>query len=173
MWSNIKALSASKKKGRKIGHLRLKGKDWYKTINYNQSGFKIDQGHGKLHLSKVDDIKIKPHRKIKGTIKAVLIKKSGKEWYDVVQTEPEPSNPDPMVKSVGLDVGLNSFVVDTDCNSIENPRFAEKSANKLKMAQRKLSRCQKGSNRRRKAREKLDKVHFSCFRTRLKVLVES
>jgi putative transposase len=159
MWSNIKALSGSKKRGRKIGHLRFKGKDWYKTINYNQSGFKVDQDHSILRLSKIGDIKIKLHRKIEGRVKAVLIKKSGRDWYAVVQTEPEPTNPDPTVRSVGLDVGLNSFVVDTDYNSIENPRFAEKSANKLKIAQRKLSRCQKGSNRRRKAREKLDKVH--------------
>jgi len=159
LWSNIKSLSASKKNGRKIGHLRFKGKGWYKTINYNQSGFKIDQDHSLLHLSKIGDIKIKLHRKIEGTIKAVLIKKSGKEWYAVVQTEPETSMPDPETRTVGLDVGLKSFAVDTDGKSVENPRFAERAATKVKNIQRRLSRAKKGSNNRQKLRDKLDKVH--------------
>jgi len=159
LWGNIKALSASKKNGRKCGHLRFKGKGWYKTINYNQSGFKIDQDHGLLHLSKIGDIRIKLHRKIEGTIKAVLIKKSGNDWYAIVQTELTPSIPDPETRSIGLDVGLKSFVVDTDGNSVENPRFAEKAAAKVKNIQRRLSRAKKGSNNRQKLRDKLDKIH--------------
>ena len=72
LWSNIKGLYASKKKGRKIGHIRFKGYGWYNTLNYNQSGFKIDQDHGILHLSKIGDMRIKIYRKIEGCIKAVL-----------------------------------------------------------------------------------------------------
>jgi putative transposase len=51
LWSNIKGLSVSKKNGRKIGHIRFKGYGWYNTMNYNQSGFKIDQDHSLRHLS--------------------------------------------------------------------------------------------------------------------------
>ncbi|MCX6672665.1 MAG: hypothetical protein NTY37_02680 [Methanothrix sp.] len=70
LWSNIKGLSASKKNGRKIGPIRFKGHCWHKTMDYNQSGFKLDQDHGLLHLSKIGDIRIKMHRKIQGCIKA-------------------------------------------------------------------------------------------------------
>ena len=66
LWSNIKGLSASKKNGRKIGHIRFKGYGWYNTLNYNQSGFKIDQDHGILHLSKIGDMRIKIYRKLQG-----------------------------------------------------------------------------------------------------------
>ncbi|MHB8120013.1 MAG: helix-turn-helix domain-containing protein [Methanothrix sp.] len=38
-WSNIMGLAASKKNGRKVGHIRFKGSGWYNTLNYNQSGF--------------------------------------------------------------------------------------------------------------------------------------
>ena len=72
LWSNIKGLAASKKYRRKIGHIRFKGYGWYNTLNYNQSGFKIDQDHGILHLSKIGDMRIKIYRKIEGCIKAVL-----------------------------------------------------------------------------------------------------
>jgi len=46
--SSISSLAALKRMGRKVGHLRFKGKKWYNTLNYNQSGFKLDQDHGTL-----------------------------------------------------------------------------------------------------------------------------
>ena len=55
LWSNFKGLAASKMNGRKIGHVRFKGYGWYNTMNYNQSGFKIDQDQSKdqrLHQSR-------------------------------------------------------------------------------------------------------------------------
>ena len=159
LWSNIKGLSASKKNGRKIGHVRFKGYGWYKTMNYNQSGFKLDQDHGLLHLSKIGDIRIKMHRKIQGCIKAVLIKREGRQWFAIVQADQEPESLLETGKSIGLDVGLKSFVVDTDGNSVENPGFAEKSADKLAKAQRKLARAEKGSNNRLKIKDRIEKIH--------------
>jgi len=159
LWSNLNGLSASKKNGRKIGHVRFKGYGWYKTMNYNQSGFKLDQDHGRLHLSKIGDIKIKMHRKVQGCIKAILIKREGRRWFAIVQADQEPELLPETGGSVGLDVGLKSFVVDTDGNSVENPRFAEKAAIKVKNIQRRLSRTEKGSNNRRKLKDKLSRAH--------------
>jgi putative transposase len=159
LWSSIKGLSASKKNGRKIGHVRFKGYGWYKTMNYNQSGFKLDQDHGRLHLSKIGNIKIKMHRRVQGCIKAILIKREGKRWFAIIQANQEPETLPETGRSVGLDVGLKSFAVDTDGKSVENPRFAEKAATKVKNIQRRLSRAKKGSNNRQKLRDKLDKAH--------------
>jgi putative transposase len=159
LWANISALAASKKRCRKVGHLRFRGYGWYKTLNYNQSGFKLDSDHSMLHLSKIGDVKIKLHRPIEGRIKAVVIKKSGNQWYAIFQVEQEPEILDPSIRSVGIDVGLNSFAVDTESTIVENPRFAEKSAAKVKKIQRRLSRTQRVSNNRRKLRDGLDKAH--------------
>ena len=41
LFSNLRGLSRLKKNGKKVGRLRFKGKDWFKTINYNQSGFNL------------------------------------------------------------------------------------------------------------------------------------
>lgn len=41
LYSNLKALSGLKKSGEKVGRLRVKGRGWYKTFIYNQSGFKL------------------------------------------------------------------------------------------------------------------------------------
>jgi putative transposase len=159
LWSNIKGLSASKKNGRKIGHIRFKGHGWYKTMNYNQSGFKLDQDHGRLHLSKIGDIKIKMHRKVQGCIKAILIKREGERWFAIIQVDQEPEALPENGNSVGIDVGLKSFAVDTEGKSVENPRFAERAATKVKNIQRRLSRAKKGSNNRQKLLDKLNKVH--------------
>jgi putative transposase len=61
-------------------------------------------------------------------------------------------------RSVGLDIGLKSFVVDTDGNSVENFQ-ADKAATKVKNIQRRLSRAKKGSSNRRKLRDKPDKAN--------------
>jgi putative transposase len=131
LWANIKGLAASKKKGRKIGHLRFKGYGWYNTLNYNQSGFKIDQDHNILHLSKIGEIRIKIYRKIKGCIKAVIIKREDDKWFAIVQADQELQPLPENGKAVGLDVGLNSLVVDSEGNDIENPRYAERSKDRL------------------------------------------
>ena len=72
LWGNIRALASMKKKGRKIGKLRFKGK-WFKTLNYNQSGFKLVGK--KLHLSKVGEINVKLHRPLMGEVKGVVVKR--------------------------------------------------------------------------------------------------
>ena len=54
---------------------------------------------------------------------------------------------------MGLDLGLKSFIVDSDRNSVE------KAAVKVKNIQRRLSKAQKGSNNRQKLKDKMDKAH--------------
>jgi putative transposase len=157
--SSIASLAALKSKGRNVGHLRFKGTNWYNTLNYNQSGFKLDQDHGILMLSKIGEIKIKVYRKVEGYIKSILIKRVGKRWFAVVQAEQVTESLPQTGNAVGLDVGLKSFVVDSDGNSVENPRFAQKAAIKVKSIQRRLSRAEKGSNNRQKLKDKLNKVH--------------
>ena len=166
LWSNIKGLSVSKKNGRKIGHIRFKGYGWYNTMNYNQSGFKIDQDHSLLHLSKIGDMRIKIYRKIKGYIKAVIIKREGKRWFAIVQVDQELQPLTENGEAIGLDVGLASFVVDSEGNEIENPRCVEKSADKLAMLQRKLARAVRGSNNYKSLKDKIAKLHkrINCQR---------
>lgn len=61
-------------------------------------------------------------------------------------------------KNIGLDLGLADFVILSDGNKIENPRFYEKSEEKLAKLQRELSRKTIGSNRWNKARIKVAKL---------------
>ena len=62
-------------------------------------------------------------------------------------------------ESVGIDLGIKDFVICSDGTVYPNMRFLEKSLRKLKIYQRRLSKKQKGSKNREKARLKVNKIH--------------
>ena len=158
LWSNIRALARLKRNGHRIGRLRFKGAGWFKTLNYNQSGFALE--NGRLVLSKVGEIPIKLHRKIRGEVKGVIIKRecSGK-WYAIFQVEDETEPLPKTSRAVGIDVGIKHFLSDTDGRQVENPRFYERSLERIRIKQRQLSKKQKGSRNREKARTRLARAY--------------
>ena len=62
-------------------------------------------------------------------------------------------------ESVGIDLGIKDFVICSDGTVYPNMRFLEKSLRKLKISQRRLSKKQKDSKNREKARLKVNKIH--------------
>lgn len=150
------------KLGNKPGYPRFKGKGWYDSFTYPQSGFSLSdnsKGNQRLKLSKIGEVKIKLHRVIKGTIKTCTIKREVDKWYVCFSCEVEPERLPKTNKSVGVDVGLEKFAALSDGTMVENPRYLRKSEAKLKHEQRKLSRKKKGSNSRKKQRTKVAKIH--------------
>jgi putative transposase len=159
LWSNIAALSQTKKRGRKIGKLRFKSAFRYRTLNYNQSGFKIDREHSTITFSKIGTLPFNMHRAYTGKVKGVLITRSGDGWYVIVQAEQEVSTSKREGRSVGIDVGLSSFAVDSDGAVIENPRFYEQSLGKIKKIQQSIARKKRFSQNWKKAKKRLEKVY--------------
>ncbi|PKL61839.1 MAG: transposase [Methanomicrobiales archaeon HGW-Methanomicrobiales-2] len=159
LWSNIAALSQTKKRGRKIGKLRFKSAFRYRTLNYNQSGFKIDREQSTITFSKIGALPFTMHRPYTGKVKSVLITHSGDRWYVIVQAEQKASEPKREGRSVGIDLGLNSFAVDSDGAVIENPRFHEHSLKKIKKLQQSITRKKRFSQNWKKAKRKLEKVY--------------
>ena len=160
LFSNLKGLSQSKKKNRKVGRLRFKGKNWFKTIVYNQSGFKLverDKHYNILHLSKIGDIKILQHRKIDGDIKGIIIKKRVNNWEAHIIT-----NSDYTINSgdgvIGIDMGVLSFITTSSDEKIDNPLYMNKSLKKIQVLHKKLSRTKKGSKNRRRMCVRLQKL---------------
>ena len=160
-YNNLKVLSALAKKGKRIGRLRFKPKTRFNSINYNQSGFRL-LDHNTLKISKIGKIKINLHRPIQGKIKEIHVKRElGGDWYTCIITESEFKNSCSLIrkKIVGLDVGINNFVYDSDGHVIEHPQILRKSEKKLKRSQRKLSRKVKRSANRWKQKLRLDRIH--------------
>ena len=72
----------------------------------------------------------------------------------------------PTKKTVGLDVGLNYFLTDSDGNQVENPKHLRKSEKSLSRLQRRFSKTKKGSKNRAKFRNKLALQHLKVSRQR-------
>ena len=72
----------------------------------------------------------------------------------------------PTGKAVGIDVGLNHFLIDSTGATILNPRHLRKSEKALKRAQRKVSSKKKGSANRKKAINRLGRKHLKVSRQR-------
>jgi len=158
LFSNLSALRVLKQNKMKVGRLRFKGKGWFKTINYNQSGFSLDKENKKLNLSKIGNIKIKLHREVEGNIKQITIKKSIDKWYATIIT-------DAIIKTkcgnkvIGIDLGINNYLVDSENNKVENPKILNHYKKELRIKQQNLSRKKKGSNNRKKVRKSLARLY--------------
>ncbi|MBT9175450.1 MAG: hypothetical protein DDT22_01128 [candidate division WS2 bacterium] len=146
------------KAGEKTGYPRFRGKGWYDSITYPQTGFKIKDG--RLKLSKIGSIKFKYHRQLEGKVKTCTIRRSTTDkWYAsfscIVEAKPLPKSD----KAIGIDVGLTSFITFSDGSKIANPRFFRQDEKDLAKVQRKLSKAEKGTPERKKRRKAVSKVH--------------
>ena len=158
LWNNISALAGLKRNGRRVGRLRFKGEDRLKALNYNQSGFKVEGK--KLVLSKVGEVPIKLHREIKGKVKGVIVKREGSgRWYAMFQVENETEPLPKTRKAVGIDVGIKHFLTDSEGQQVENPRFYERTLERIRIRHKQLSRKQEGSENHEKAKAKLLKIY--------------
>jgi putative transposase len=67
-------------------------------------------------------------------------------------------------RQIGLDVGLSHFYTDSNGSKVDNPRFLRKDERKIKRLQRRLSKAQKHSQNKAKARNKLGRAHLVVSR---------
>ncbi len=146
--------------GENPGYPRFKGKGRYDSITYPQSGFGLDSG--KLHISKIGDIKVKLHRPIEGKIKTCTIRRmpTGK-WFACLSVDMGEVSLPPWKdgSAVGIDVGLENFATLSNGERIANPRFFREEEKELARVQRKLSKAPKGTPERKKALKVVELVH--------------
>ncbi len=104
---------------------------------------------------------------MEGEIKTSTIKREADGWYAVFAVEENQSRFVPKTgQSVGIDVGIESFASLSTGEMISNPRILRESEGELKTAQRRVSRRELGSKRRRKAVKLLAKKHQKIARQR-------
>ena len=137
---------------------KKKNKQSYTTNNQNGTIY-IENGYIKLPKLK-SMVKIKQHRQFNGKIKSVTISKTPTNKYYASILVEEEITPLPKIdKKIGIDLGIKDFAVTSDGEIIENPKWLRRSEQRIKFLQRSLSRKQKGSKNREKARLKLTKAY--------------
>ena len=157
------------KKGKLLGfpkfHSKKSDRQSYTTNNTNKlTTIRIE--NKKLRLPKLGLIETVFHRYCPGTIKSVTVSQNANRHYyaSILTEQPDKiiSVNQPRDKVLGLDMSFSDCVVPSD-GTFETrtkfQRFTRQSEKKLAKAQRRLSRKQKGSKNREKARVKVAQVH--------------
>jgi putative transposase len=136
---------------------RFKRTGRYNSFRYPQyGGFKV--AGGRLYLSMIGKVRIVFHREIEGRMKTCTIIRDIDQWYACIASEKEDSkSPINDKPSVGIDLGVTSIAALSNGTIIPAPKLLEKSEIAIKTLQRSLSRKQKGSKNREKARIALEK----------------
>ncbi len=155
-----------RKQGKKVKGGFPRFKSYISSLTYPQSGFKLEKKM--VSVSKIGRINFVNHRDMEGKIKTMAIKQTkSQEWYITFSTEKEDtslfSNNKPQV---GMDLGLKEYATLSDGTRIPNPRISNKSIDKLKTIQRRLSNKKKGGKNRRKAKIKLARISEHIARQR-------
>ncbi len=147
-----------------------------RSVEYKQTGWKLSPdgrhitftdgcGIGRLRLvgNPNQQIETFPLKQIKRV--RIVHRADGYYVQFSVQAERKVEHI-PTRKRLGIDVGLKAFYTDSEGNTVENPRHYRKAEQKLKRLHARVSRKQKKSKNRKKARKHLAKAYLKVQRQR-------
>ena len=117
----------------------------------------VDFKKGTLSIPKAKGIPAVLHRRFKGMVKTVTVSmaSSGKYFASVLVDTAIQELPASTIQgntTLGIDLGIKSLAVCSDGRTFDNPKNLQRSLDRLKLLQKRLSRKQKGSANRNKAR---------------------
>ena len=175
-WSSIARFYDNCKKAKpgKKGFPRFKKHETRGSVEYKTCGWKLSEDRRSINFSdgfKAGSFKLWGTRDLHfyqlSQIKRVRVVRRADGYYvqfciDAQRNEKR----EPTGRTIGLDVGVTHFYTDSDGNTVENPRHLRKSERSLKKLNRRLSRTQKGSKNRAKARNQLSRKHLKVSRRR-------
>lgn len=122
-----------------------------------------------VKLPKLGELRMHNHKlptngcKIK---RAVISTNAANECYVSLLVEEDVTVLPTSSNYIGIDVGVDSFIVDSNGNKVDNPRFYNKSQDKLAKEQRKLAKKRKSSNNYNKQKLKVAKQQLKIQRQR-------
>jgi putative transposase len=161
--------------GRKTaGYPRFQGRNRYHSFTYPQydNGARLDgiPDNGCLDLSKIGRVAVRwsrPEGPWEGTPKTVTISQEADGWYAILSCADVPAQPlPPTGRETGIDVGLKVFLITAEGETVENLRHYRRGEKKLAKAQRRVARRKKGSKRRGKAVNQVQRAHQTVKRQR-------
>ena len=162
----IKANFFTKGGGSRLGFRRLKDASSFQT---DQMKLVVNEDNPKkshLELSNPQEkgmlIKIKLHHLYEDRIlKSLVITHQASQWHACMifegDTVPDPQPINENSCTVGLDCGVKDHLID-NLNNTHNIELDRKLEARIQRVQQKLSRCKRGSNNRKKIKERLGKL---------------
>jgi putative transposase len=124
------------------------------------SGWRFDTDNRRLRLLGIGAVKLRLHRAIQGTPKAITVAREGRRWWATVRCVDVPASPlAPTGREVGIDLGVCAPVATSDGRLVLEGRFGQRARARLETAQRQLTTKRKGSRHRERAVEAVARAH--------------
>jgi putative transposase len=131
--------------------------------------WKLEGEH--LHFPKLGSLRVVLHRPLAGKPKTCTLRRDGDQWFASIVCEIDVAVPTPRTEPViAIDRGITNLIADSDGHKVPNPYHLEKTLKRLKRAQRIASNRKKGSNNRKKAVIRANRLHRKVKRQREHVL---
>lgn len=118
-------------------------------------------------IPRIGKVKMKEALRFSGRILSVIVSRVAHKWFASFCVEIEHVVPiRENQAAVGVDLGLKCLATLSDGTTFENPKALRRNLSQLKRLQRSMSRKQKGSANRGKARLKVARLHYRirCIR---------
>ena len=149
----------NQKHGIKSGTPHFKKRINYKSYTLKQCGYKLLENNRIKIGNKI--FKYFKSQEIEGNIKTLTVKRDKLgDIYLYIVTDTENLKVAPRTgEIVGCDFGLKTFLTVSNGEDIESPLFFHQNSNAVRKANRNLSKKQRLSNNRRKARKSLERLH--------------
>ena len=158
-------------KSKKFGFPRYKKFGRYQSFLFPQ--FKDNpMKDGLIKLPKIGEVEINLHRPIPDEFKVkgvrIVSRVRGTVWYAVITIQCDVKVPDPLPfgRAIGVDIGLESYLVTSDNFRIRPAKFFRDLQSRLKVLQRKASRKNKRSKNWEKAQLKVASLHHQIVNAR-------
>jgi len=155
-----------KEKADKVGFPRFKSQDRFRSVVFPQTELKGQGGiklleNGKLKIFGLPgEVKVKTHRPFQGRCKLVTIIKKADKFYIALSCDEVPLEPLAKTgKSIGIDLGIISFITTDDGTSFHHPKPYKTAKEKLAYLNRKFAAKQRGSNNRKRAKQSLARAY--------------
>ena len=152
----------------KYPQFRKKGVNDRFSLSNDQ--FKLKSKNNKPHIQipNLGLVRMTEHLRYNGKILSAKVFTKGGKWFVSIAVElDDTQKPLPKTgKSVGLDLGITDLATLSDSTKIQAPKPLKNKLKKLQRLSKSLSRKQKGSNNREKAKTKLSQLHYkiACIR---------
>jgi putative transposase len=150
----------AKDRKKKLGRPAFKHRDCRQSYRLPNQKFTLNDNN--IRLEKIGKVRCIIDRNVPTDCKFMSVtvsKNKCGQFFASVLVEIEAITKPKTHKSIGLDVGIKTFLSGSDGFTVENPTFFRESQAELKTAQRHLSRKVKGSRRFKKAKFTVAKIH--------------
>jgi putative transposase len=147
--------------GEAPGYPRFKSVHRWDSVQWeDRSGWSLDPERRRLRLLGVGHVRVRLHRAVRGTPKAITVAREGRRFWVSVRCVDVPATPLARTgRDVGIDLGVCAVLATSDGQVVTEGRYGRRASEKLAAAQQSLSTKTKGSGRRRRAVERVARAH--------------